>query len=240
MGLSMDQNWGTLNNGENADNTDHNQRNKNTEEADDWKSNLIQVRDPLTTLDLQRPLAVCGALIKDEISTNEDNFGNLDQLLDDDLHAISPEHYDLVEAGDVPGSPNNENWAKPPFKNQYMLKRGGKRTSGGKPKKMRLEGFKLEENDDEDDNDQDLECESETFECKICGDSYDSEEKLKKHLQSNKVWNGGTFLKCAKCQKGFHTESALNKHVAHGHPELLFDRSPAISFNTVSKKYKTN
>ena len=34
-----------------------------------------------------------------EISTNEDNFGNLDQLLDDDLHAISPEHYDLVEAG---------------------------------------------------------------------------------------------------------------------------------------------
>ena len=35
-----------------------------------------------------------------EISTNEDNFGNLDQLLDDDLHAISPEHYDLVEAGD--------------------------------------------------------------------------------------------------------------------------------------------
>ena len=63
--------------------------------------------------------------------------------MDDDLHAISPEHYDLVEAGDVPGSPNNENWAKPPFKNQYMLKRGGKRTSGGKPKKMRLEGFKL-------------------------------------------------------------------------------------------------
>ena len=57
--------------------------------------------------------------------------------MDDDLHAISPEHYDLVEAGDVPGSPNNENWAKPPFKNQYMLKRGGKRTSGGKPKKMR-------------------------------------------------------------------------------------------------------
>ena len=92
----------------------------------------------------------------------------------------------------------------------------------------------MEENDDEDDNEQDLECENETFECKICGDSYDSEEKLKKHLQSNKVWNGGTFLKCAKCQKGFHTESALNKHVAHGHPELLFDRSPAISFNTVS------
>ena len=145
---------------------------------------------------------------------------------------MSPEHYDLVEAGDVPGSPNNENWAKPPFKNQYMLKRGGKRTSGGKPKKMRLEGFKMEE--DDDDNEQDLECETETFECKICGDSYDSEEKLKKHLQSNKVWNGGTFLKCAKCQKGFHTESALNKHVAHGHPELLFDRSPAISFNTVS------
>ena len=50
MGLSMDQNWGTLNNQENTDNTDHNQRNKNTEEADDWKSNLIQVRDPLTKL----------------------------------------------------------------------------------------------------------------------------------------------------------------------------------------------
>jgi len=47
----MDQNWGTLNNQENTDNTDHNQRNKNTEEAsDDWKSNLIQVRDPLTKL----------------------------------------------------------------------------------------------------------------------------------------------------------------------------------------------
>lgn len=46
MGLSMDQNWGTLNNGENTDNTDHNQRNKNSEEADDWKSNLIQVRNP--------------------------------------------------------------------------------------------------------------------------------------------------------------------------------------------------
>ena len=50
MGLSMDQNWGTLNNQENTDNTDHNQRNKNTEEADDWKSNLIQVRDPQTKL----------------------------------------------------------------------------------------------------------------------------------------------------------------------------------------------
>ena len=44
----MDQNWGTFNNQENTDNTDHNQRNKNTEEADDWKSNLIQARDPLT------------------------------------------------------------------------------------------------------------------------------------------------------------------------------------------------
>ena len=49
MGLSMDQNWGTINNGENTDNTDHNQRNKNNEEADDWKSNLIQVRALLTT-----------------------------------------------------------------------------------------------------------------------------------------------------------------------------------------------
>ena len=91
-----------------------------------------------------------------EISTNEDNFGNLDQLLDDDLHAISPEHYDLVEGGDVPGSPNNENLAKPPLRNQYMLKQGGKRTSCGKPKKMRLEEFKLEENDVDDDNEQDM------------------------------------------------------------------------------------
>ena len=105
---------------------------------------------------LGRRTVNCGAPIKDEISTNEDNFGNLDQLLDDDLHAISPEHYDLVEAGDVPGSPNNENLAKTPFKNQNMLKPGGKRTSGGKPKKMRLEGFKLEENNDDDDNEQNM------------------------------------------------------------------------------------
>ena len=57
MGLSMDQNWGTLNNGENTDNTDHNQRNKNSEEADDWKSNLIQVRNPRGKL-IQRTISI--------------------------------------------------------------------------------------------------------------------------------------------------------------------------------------
>ena len=30
----------------------------------------------------------------------------------------------------------------------------------------------------------------------------------------------------------------MNKHVAHGHPELLFDRAPGIEYNTVSGEVK--
>ena len=70
------------------------------------------------------------------------------------------------------------------------------------------------------------------FVCEICGDSYDTVEKLTKHLSSNKVWNQGACFKCPKCDRGFHTEPAIDKHVAWAHPELLYDRSPIIEFNT--------
>ena len=68
--------------------------------------------------------------------------------------------------------------------------------------------------------------------CEICGDSYDSIEKLKKHLNSTKVWNQGACFRCPKCNRGFHTEPAIDKHVALAHPELLYDRTPAIEYNT--------
>ena len=71
-----------------------------------------------------------------------------------------------------------------------------------------------------------------SYECEICGDSYDSVEKLKKHLNSTKVWNQGACFRCPKCARGFHTEPAVDKHVALAHPELLYDRTPAIEYNT--------
>ena len=67
--------------------------------------------------------------------------------------------------------------------------------------------------------------------CEICGDSYDTEEKLRKHLKSIKVWNQGACHKCPKCGRGFHTETAVNKHVAWEHPELLYDRTPAVDYD---------
>lgn len=67
------------------------------------------------------------------------------------------------------------------------------------------------------------------FECEICGDKYNLRSKLKRHLESNKVWNGGQCFRCKKCKKGFHTETALNKHVPATHPELLYDKGPALT-----------
>jgi uncharacterized C2H2 Zn-finger protein len=68
--------------------------------------------------------------------------------------------------------------------------------------------------------------------CEICDDNYDCLEKLKRHLKSNKVWNGGQRFRCKRCGKGFHTETALNKHVPTVHPEASLKKIAGVATRT--------
>ena len=78
----------------------------------------------------------------------------------------------------------------------YPQETGSKR-SASLTKRISLNAAKAKRargDNDENENNPDV------FQCEICGDKYDSQEKLSKHLASNKVWNDGACFKCAKSE----------------------------------------